>query len=177
VNDWPSRRAAEQLRQWPVLEELIGRLEADGAFEAAILLGSLARGESDAMSDVDLLVVVRDGLFEDAWSRRETFSTGALYRWDETEPGREVAKHAWLSAGFVLVELPMTTRAGGNALADPFVVIWGDPAVAEELPRIPPITRAELQEYVDAKLAAGTQDPVQSAWDELAAAVRGWRRG
>src|SRR2546423_3983830 len=99
------------MRQWPALVELVRKLEANGAFEAAILLGSLARGGGDAMSDIDLLTVVREGRFDEAWSRREHFSAGALYRWDTVEePGRQVAKHGWLSAEFVLVELPTTTR-------------------------------------------------------------------
>ncbi len=37
-------------------------------------------------------------------SRRYLLSDNALYSWDEVEPGRELAKHAWLTRDFVPVE-------------------------------------------------------------------------
>jgi nucleotidyltransferase-like protein len=86
-------------------------------------LGSLARGEADEFSDIDLLLTIRDGDWERAWSRRHTLSAGALYVWDEEETGRELGKHGWLTRDFVLVECPHTTRAGAHRLAEPFVVI------------------------------------------------------
>src|SRR6266568_1997005 len=111
MHEWPGREAASRLRLWPVLEELIRRVEA-----------------SDEFSDVDLLLVVRDDCWQQAWAKRHRLSSNALYVWDELAPGRELAKHAWLTRDFVLVECPHTTRAGGHRLADPFVVIAGNPA-------------------------------------------------
>ena len=173
MHRWAGYDAAARLRLWPVLAGLAEEVERCDAYEAAILLGSLARGEGDEVSDVDLLLVVRDGSWEEAWSRRSRLSAGALYVWDERpEPDREMAKHAWLTRDFVLVECPHTTRAGAHVLADPFVVVAGDPAAAEALPRRPPIPRQELQEHVDRRVAEGTANEVQQRYDDLARALR-----
>jgi hypothetical protein len=173
VHDWPGRGAASRLRLWPVLVQLVERIEASDMYEAAILLGSLARGEADEFSDIDLLVLIRDGGWEEAWSRRGDLSADALYVWDEPpEGGRELAKRGWLTRDFVLIECPHSTRAGGHRLADPFAVIAGDPKAAHALPRRPPIARAELQAYVDQIDAEGKGDPVQRRYEELVRALR-----
>ena len=173
MRDWAGREAGSRLRQWPVLAGLVERVERVDVYEAAILVGSFARGEADEFSDVDLLVVVRDGRWDDAWSRRGELSAGALYAWDDRpEPERELAKHGWLTRDFVLVECPHTTRTGAHVLADPFVVVAGDPEAADALPRRSPIARAELQEYVDQRVAAGTANDVQQRYDDLVRALR-----
>jgi len=107
------REAASRLRLWPVLEEMIRRVEASDDYEAAVLLGSLARGEGDEFSDVDLLLVVRDDCWQQAWAKRHRLSSNALYVWDELAPGRELAKHAWLTRDFVFVEcrIPLAPAA------------------------------------------------------------------
>ena len=57
MEDWPGREAASRLRLWPVLDDLIAKLSANPAYDAALLLGSLARGEGDDYSDIDLMLV------------------------------------------------------------------------------------------------------------------------
>jgi predicted nucleotidyltransferase len=135
VHDWPGRGAAQRLRLWPVLERLVADVEV-GPLGAAILLGSLARGGGDSLSDIDLLLVARDGQFDRAWAMRHTWSRGALYTWDRMEPGREVAKHAWLTEDLIKVECPVTTVLGGHRLAEPYAVVAGDPSAAKSLPRM-----------------------------------------
>lgn len=151
---------------------LVEEVEAFDAYEAAILLGSLARGEADEFSDIDLLLLVRDGRFDEAWRRRHRLSGDALYVWDERPEQIEIAKHAFLTRDFVLVECPHTTSAGGHRLADPFVVIAGDPDAAQRLPRRPPIQREELQAYVDQRDAEGRSNRVQRRYDDLVSALR-----
>jgi predicted nucleotidyltransferase len=172
MHEWPAREAASRLRLWPELEELIRRVDESDDYEAAVLLGSLARGEGDEFSDIDLLLVVRDDCWQQAWAKRHRLSSNALYVWDELAPGRELAKHAWLTRDFVLVECPHTTRAGGHRLADPFVVIAGNPAATNMLPRRSVISGEELQQHVDERDAAGTSNEVQRRYDDLVRALR-----
>jgi hypothetical protein len=172
VYAWPGREVAKQLRLWPTLDKVIEQACASDVFGAGFLLGSLARGEGDDYSDIDLMLLVRDGCWDDAWSHRLAFSGDALYRWDETEPSIEKAKHAWLTRDFVLVECTFTTATGAHPLADPFVVVKGDESDATRLPRLPPFTRERLQEIVDDLAAKGKANEVQSRYGDLVAALR-----
>ncbi len=165
VHDWPGRGAAQRLRLWPVLERLVSNLEEEEPLVAAILLGSLARGDGDPLSDIDLLVVVRDGQFEKAWEMRHTLSRGALYAWDRVEPGREVAKHAWLTVDLIKVECPITTVLGGHRLGDPYVVVAGNRSAADSLLRMDSET-----EHVPP--AAGQVDEIELRYGALKTALR-----
>jgi len=81
--DWPGRERAARLRQWPTLDGIIRYVAVEPAFAAAILVGSLAAGRTDALSDIDLLLFAADGCFEAAWQRRfDLHGTGALAAWD-----------------------------------------------------------------------------------------------
>lgn len=175
MNDWLGRDAASQLRLWPVLDDLVARLSSNSAYDAALLLGSLARGEGDDYSDIDLMLVVGDGRWDDAWPHRRELSGDALYAWDEFE-ATEKTKHAWLTREFVMVECSFTTTLGAHPLADPFVVIAGDPAAADRLPRLPPFTRERLQEIVDDLARQGKTNHVQGRYGDLVAALRAGAR-
>jgi len=73
-------------------------------FGAFILVGSLAGGSPDHMSDVDAIISIDDGAFELAWdSRSALFESPPAVAWDrrtdpEREPGRSLGcrRHARL---------------------------------------------------------------------------------
>jgi Polymerase beta, Nucleotidyltransferase len=46
-------------RNWPVLGRLRAALRTEPNVSMAVLFGSVARGESDILSDVDLLIALR----------------------------------------------------------------------------------------------------------------------
>jgi predicted nucleotidyltransferase len=58
MHDWPGRGHVETLRIWPELVRTLERVEASpDVFDGVLLLGSLARGEGDAISDLDMIAV------------------------------------------------------------------------------------------------------------------------
>jgi predicted nucleotidyltransferase len=62
-------QAAVQERYWTALNALVDKLKQDRYVLAAILFGSLARGDAWERSDIDLVVILRDGLEREARSR------------------------------------------------------------------------------------------------------------
>jgi predicted nucleotidyltransferase len=161
-------------RQRAVLQRLAERIEAAPDLEAAFVLGSLARGDVDDLSDVDLIVAVREGQFDAAWSDRHALrGDEALAFWDDPDPERpELGVHKWLTRDLVLVEVVLATASSGMRLADPFEVVAGDPAVADRFERRPPIDRSELREFADMRVATGRAHEIEGAYEELVNAVR-----
>jgi hypothetical protein len=175
VADWPLRERAERLRQWPTLVELLDRASGLPGFGAFILIGSFAGGSPDCMSDIDSLVSIDDGAFDAAWADRTSLYIEApAFAWDfRPDPDREIGAHKWLTQDLVLAECVLATPTGRARLADPYVVLAGDPARIESFERVPPISRAELQAYVERNRAEGHDQPeVQRSYEELARAVR-----
>jgi hypothetical protein len=131
------------LRQLAVLERLAARVEASPSLEALLLLGPLAVGDGDELSDVDAIVVAAEGRFDEAWAARHELDGGeALVAWDDLERGRpEIGGRKWLTRGVVLVECVLATPSSGVRLADPFRLVVGDPTIPERLARRPPIER------------------------------------
>jgi predicted nucleotidyltransferase len=70
VRTWPAQGAAEQLRQWPALVYIAERVEASPLFVGLLLIGSFAAGRADDVSDIDLVAVVAQGRFAEAWADR-----------------------------------------------------------------------------------------------------------
>lgn len=68
--DWPEAARSKLLRQWGTLERIAEFVEATPQFSGLILLGSLAKGEGDTVSDIDLLIAAPNTGFADAWDRR-----------------------------------------------------------------------------------------------------------
>ena len=176
--DWPVRERAEGLRQWPTLVEVVDRAQALPGFGAFILIGSFAGGSPDSMSDVDSIVSIDEGSFNSAWGDRTSLSgREPAFAWDvRPDPDREIGAHKWLTQELVLVECVLATPRARARLAEPYVVLAGDPARVEGFERVPPISRAELQAYVDQNRREGHEQPeVQRAYDELVRAVRAGR--
>ncbi len=164
----------EPVRQRGVVKRLVERIEATADLEAAFLLGSLARGDADDLSDVDAFVIVREGRFDAAWSERHALrGDEALAAWDDVDPERpEIGAHKWITRDLVLVEVVLATTSSGIRLADPFAVVAGDAAVAERVGRRPPITRADLRAFADKRVATGHAHEIESAYESLVNAVR-----
>ena len=158
-----------------VLERLSAHVAESPALEGLVLIGSLARGDGDDLSDVDLIVVVAEGRFDEAWSaRRELEGGDALVAWDDLERGRpEVGARKWLTRDLVLVECLLATASSGVRLADPFRVVVGAAGIPDRFARRPPIERSELDAYVAEREADGLGfHEVEHAYAALTRAVR-----
>jgi hypothetical protein len=167
VNEWPGRGAAVQLRQWPRIVDLAEHVSTSPLLAGLLLLGSFARGNADWLSDVDFIVVVESGRFEEAWDRRRDLHAEGDICWDYPRPdGREVAAHRWLTSDFVLFDGLIATTAG-TRIADPLVVLVGEPNLADRMDRFDPTTKngdeIELHE-------------VERLYGRLKLAARAWRR-
>jgi hypothetical protein len=134
--------------------------------DALLVVGSLADDAADALSDIDLLVIVREGQFEQAWAERGLLRvTDTLCAWDQRLDERaEVAAHRWLTSALVLVDALIATPSSGVRLAEPWELVVGEPAVPTRLTHRPPIERSEM----------GTTEPhpVEAAYDEFKTRVR-----
>ncbi len=165
-------------RQQNVLDRLTRRIEASPWLEGAFVIGSLAQGEGDELSDVDVFVVVAEGRFEEAWAARADLEGGeAIFGWDQLEPGRaDVGARKWLTRDIVLVECLLTTPSSGAKLAGSYRLLTGPSDLARRLPQSHPIPRRELEEYAQAQREAGRTHAIQTAYDGLTRAVRAARR-
>lgn len=134
--------------------------------DAIVLVGSMADEEADALSDIDLIVVVPEGAFADAWAGRDQLAaTGALYSWDERQDtSRDIGAHRWLTPDMVVVEALLATASSGVRLAPPWQLVFGDAAAPDRLVQRAAIERSEL--------AQREGHPVETAYDALRAAVR-----
>jgi hypothetical protein len=165
---WAHEGIARGARQWPTLERLVERVETSPLLDGILLIGSFARGQVDPLSDLDLVLVAPEDGFEAAWAARHELHGGsALVAWDRRDPGFDRAgAHKWLTRDLVLVECLLSTVSSGVRLADPAVVIAGDPGLLDRFPRRPPITRAEIREHPIEVHA------IERAYDDLKSAAR-----
>jgi len=172
MNDWPGRRAAERLRQWP---HIVGLAEAASTlpFAGVALLGSFARGEADDLSDVDFVVFAGEGAFPDAWEDRHRLHRDDAACWDYPRPpgDRDVAGHRWLTADFVLFDGLIATPSG-TRVAEPVHLLVGDAALASRLVKRGPTTAEEREERKD-EIAL---HEVERLYGELKLAIRARRR-
>jgi hypothetical protein len=165
------------LRQQRVLDELARRIEATHALEGAMVIGSFAAGTADDVSDLDLIVVVANGRFGEAWAARgELEGDETLVAWDAVDPAHpEIGAHKWLTMDMVLVECLLATPSSGVRLAEPFRVLAGDASLPDRLTRRPPIARAEVEAFAEELETAGRVHDVERAYHTLAKAIRAAR--
>ncbi|MEO5575409.1 MAG: nucleotidyltransferase domain-containing protein [Gaiellaceae bacterium] len=162
LNDWPWIEAACRLRQWSRIADLAERVAAAPHLAGLLLLGSFARGEADSLSDVDFIVVIEPGRFDEAWQKRHDLHPDGAVCWDYPRPDdREVAAHRWLTEDLVLFDGLIATSSG-TRVADPLVVLVGGAALVDSMTRFDPTAERdgeiELHEverlYGGLKLAA-----------------------
>jgi predicted nucleotidyltransferase len=173
MRDWPGRSHVETLRAWSELRRAVERVESQPeAFAGALLIGSLARGEGDALSDVDLIAITHEDGWQRAWERRTRLSEGALVTFDRFEEGKNgVAGHSWLTPSLVKVEclvaLPGSTRLAGQA-----VVIAGDDQLLEAFEKRQPFTRQEIDDYASDLRETGALSDIERAYGDLIQLLR-----
>ncbi len=152
-------------RQLAALDDLLRRAAKVPEIEAVVLIGSLASGAADSVSDVDAIVIVRESSFDAGRQQRHALphrlSPGVLGSPDRPTLG--VAAHKWIDDSGVLVEVLIATASGPLRVAEPARVVLGDPAVLTRTTRRPAIRREEMTE---------SAHPVESAYDKLKEAVR-----
>lgn len=163
--DSPSQAAFEILRQWPALHGLLKLAETQPYLQGVLLIGSLASGNADHMSDLDVVLVAAEGEFSTAWNAREKFHGSDVFAsWDSLEPGGVAAgTHKWLTKDLVLVEC-VIAEPKHFRLAEPYLVAVGRAEVAHIFPPRAPVQRSEMTE-------AGLH-PVEVAYDRLKSAIR-----
>jgi len=171
MRDWPGRSHVETLRVWPELARVVEHVEAEpDVFAGALLIGSLSRGEGDALSDVDLIAVAHANGWQAAWDERTILSSGALVTFDRFEEGRVgVAGHSWLTTSLVKVEClvaePGAMRVAGNA-----VVVVGNDELLSGFDTVRAFTRQEIAEYAES--IRETRAEIEQAYDDLIVLLR-----
>lgn len=150
INDWLGRRQAESLRHWPILEALASRAAAIDCIDGLILLGSFARGDPDELSDIDLIARASPGRFREAWGMRHELAGDALVTWESrANRDHQMRWFKWLTREVVKVECGIVDPTSERKeLAEPFVVLLGDPSLADAFPRISYETVARRAEAV-----------------------------
>jgi hypothetical protein len=160
------------LRLWPALAEAVVRIESlPELFSGALLLGSLSRGEGDAISDVDLVAVTTPDRWQEAWEARQRLSSGALVTFDRSEGSPDIASHSWLTPALVKVECLITApgrmRLRGNA-----VVLVGEDGLLDAFERLEPHSREELDAYAARLRATDALSSIERAYGALMVLLR-----
>jgi len=152
------------------LRRLLDMLSEVPMIEVAVLVGSLADGRGDPVSDVDLLVFVAAGRFREVWAGRHGLhGPDSAVCWDQVDPQRpDVGVFRWVGPDGVLVEVLVAEVRSGVRVASPAVMVLGDVAAFDRLPRRAPIRREEF--------GTTAPHPVDAAYDAFKQAVRAARR-
>ena len=179
MHDWPGRSHVETLRIWPELAETLQRVEAHpDIFDGVLLLGSLARGEGDAISDVDMIAVTRPGKWQAGWEARHLLSAGALVTFDRPGDRPGVAAHNWLTPDLAKVEcLIAEPLEGGLRLYGDPVVLHGAHDLPHKFERKPPLTRLEIEAYSDELREQNAIPDIERAYGDLIRLLRREFRG
>ena len=172
VRDWPGRTHVESLRAWPELALTVERIESQpDMFSGALLIGSLSRGEGDAISDVDLIAVTRADQWQRAWDERHVLSAGALVTFDRSEGKQEIAGHSWLAPTLVKVEC-LITAPGRTRLAGSAVVVAGPDDLLNGFDRIPAFTRQYIDDYSAELRERNAISDIERAYGDLIMLLR-----
>jgi hypothetical protein len=179
MHDWPGRPHAETLRIWPELVQTVQRLEArPDLFSGALLLGSLSRGEGDAISDLDLIAVTQAGKWQEAWEARHTLSAGALVTFDRPGDRPGVAAHNWLTPALAKVECLIAEPVeGGVRLYGEPVLVHGEHDLPDKFERRPRLTRQEIEAYSDELREQDAIPDIERAYGDLVRLLRREVRG
>ena len=155
-----------QLRQWPSIERLLDAVEGSPHWRAAVIVGSVATGQADAMSDVDVFILVETGAFPVAWGRRHELHDDAVVAcWDTGGNGVSRAGHKWLTWDLTYMDCAVAEPEAVR-LAGPFVFAAGRRAFLSRLEADP------VPQQQERAWKSGGPKPVAVAYAELKDAVR-----
>jgi len=168
---WPGRNHVETLRVWPALADTVARIESlPELFCGVFSLGSLSRGEGDAISDVDLAAVTQLNLGRRPGNPTTNFCRAlASFDRDERRPG--VAGHNWLTPDLVKVEL-LITAPGGMRLRGNAVVLLGEDDLLQAFEQLPPLSRQDVDEYAARLRTTNAISDIERAYGDLIALLR-----
>jgi Nucleotidyltransferase domain len=113
---------------------LLARVETDGAITGAALTGSLATGDGDRWSDIDLVLAVRGELIPvlNKWTRSLYQELGAQHHWDLTA-GPPVIR-VFLLPGWLEIDLKFAPEDQFGARGPQWRTIFGQPQPLEPFP-------------------------------------------
>lgn len=172
MREWPGRAHVETLRVWPELAQTVDRIASlPELFSGALLIGSLSRGEGDAISDVDLITVTHRGRWQEAWNARGVLSSGALVTFDRFEGKPGIAGHSWLMPTLVKVEC-LITEVGAMRLAGSVAVLLGEDDLLETFEKVPPFTRQDINDYAADLRETNAISDIERAYGDLIALLR-----
>jgi len=179
MHDWPGRPHVETLRIWPELVQTVQRIESrPDVFSGALLVGSLSRGEGDAISDADIVAVTEVGKWQDAWDARHLLSAGALVTFDRFGDRPRVAGHNWLTPALAKVEcLVAEPGRGGMRLYGDAVVLLGAQDLPDTFERKPTLTQQEIDAHVAELREQDAIPDVERAYGDLIRLLRRDVRG
>jgi hypothetical protein len=166
-------------RQEATIEKIRMRIEESVHLTGAVLVGSFAIGDTDPLSDVDLIVVTRPGEFDSAWAKRcELHGDTAITCWDvRDDPMLRHGAHKWLTQDLVLADCLLAEPGSGVRLASPYQILTGGSSVADALVPRGPIPRDEVTGELGAAMEEALRTmSVEDAYDILKSAVRRERK-
>jgi hypothetical protein len=175
MRPWPGRDSAEKLRHWPTICHVAEHVAGNDALDALLVVGSFAKDRADEASDLDLMIAVAEGRFDDAWEQRTALQTpDALVAWDfRPDSERPLGSRKFLTREVVKVEIGMSdARAAGARLAEPFFVLVGDDEAADRYERLEPIPDDALEEYAQKLREEGLVPEVEMRYGDLMRAIR-----
>jgi len=172
MHDWPGRTHVETLRVWPKLTQTLQRIEfRPDLFAGVLLIGSLSRGEGDAISDIDLVAVTQADRWREAWEARHLLSSDALVAFDRSEGRSGIAGHSWLTPDLVKVEC-LFAEPGCMRLAGHAVVLLGGQDLLDAFERVPPFSRDDIDAYASDLRKTNAISEIERAYGDLIALLR-----
>jgi len=179
MHHWPGRSHAETLRIWPELVQVMQRVGArPDIFDGVLLTGSLARGEGDAISDLDMIAVAGAGKWQAGWEARHALSSGALVTFDRPGDRPAVAAHNWLTSALTKVECLIAEPVeGGMRLYGEPVVVHGANDLPDKFERRPPLTPQEIEDYSNELREQNAIVEIERAYGDLIRLLRREVRG
>jgi hypothetical protein len=154
------------------------RVAASDVLDALLVVGSFAKETADESSDLDLMVAVTEGRFDEAWKQRVTLQTAdSLAAWDfRPDRDKPIGARKFLTRDVVKVEISISdARAAGARLAEPFFVLVGDGQVADRYQRLEPIPPDVLEDYAQKLRQDGLVPEVEMRYGDLMHAIREMR--
>ena len=159
-------RGTDELRQWPSIQHLLAVVEGSRHWQAAVIVGSVATGQADAISDVDVFILIETGTFPDAWERRhELHGDSVVACWDTGADRMAFGGHKWLTWDLTYMDCAVAEPETVD-LAGPFLLAAGPQDLIDRV-ESHPVAQKRERTWV-----TGEPKPIAVAYADLKAAVR-----